>query len=107
MRLESDNSIIFRTGSVSGRLIVIKMALRIPRMLFNADIQRTFLNDYMKPKTWSYLKERIEISPTYQVNQRQETFRIPNSIRKSRHIFVWILNTANTEIKSPWKRCRH
>lgn len=50
------------------------------------------IDDYLKPKTWSYLKERIAISPTLQTSQG--TFKISNSIRKPGHFFVWVLNTA-------------
>ena len=65
---ESDVYIIFRPGAVQGRYPITKLALWVPKMIFNAEGQRSLLSGFMKPKTWSYLKERVEISPTYAIN---------------------------------------
>ena len=35
--------------------------------------------------------ERVEVAP---FTQQSGTFRITNSIRKPRHVFIWVLNTA-------------
>ena len=59
-------------------------------MIFNALGEHMFLDQYLKPHTWSYLKQRIEISPSTQ--QRQEHFKLTNSVRKPRHVFIWALN---------------
>ena len=87
--LESDNNVIFRAGSDPGRFIITRLVLWVPKMIFNAEGEQIFLQTYLKPHTWSYLKERIEISPS--TTARQGTFRITSSIRKPRHVFVWAL----------------
>ena len=90
--LESDNNVIFRAGGDQGRFVVTRLVLWVPKMIFNAEGEEIFLKRYLKPHTWSYLKERIEISPSTMA--RQGTFRITSSIRKPRHVFVWALNDA-------------
>lgn len=59
-------------------------------MIFNPKGDELYLSTYLKPHTWIYLKERIEISPSSQ--HRQATFKISSSIRKPRHVFIWALN---------------
>ncbi|KAL9970558.1 hypothetical protein ACROYT_G022956 [Oculina patagonica] len=100
--LETDNNVIFRAGGDPGRFIVTRLVLWVPKMIFNAEGEQIFLKTYLKPHTWSYLKERIEISPS--TTARQGTFRITSSIRKPRHVFIWALNDAkmNDQTQNPF-----
>ncbi|KAL9975005.1 hypothetical protein ACROYT_G012120 [Oculina patagonica] len=100
--LETDNNVIFRAGGDPGRFIVTRLVLWVPKMIFNAEGEQIFLQTYLKPHTWSYLKERIEISPS--TTARQGTFRITSSIRKPRHVFIWALNDAkmNDQTQNPF-----
>ena len=89
--LESDNNVIFRANAAAaGRYIITKFVLWVPKMIFNVDGEQMYLQKYLKPHVWSYLKERIEVSPSSQ--HRQATFKITSSIRKPRHVFIWALN---------------
>ena len=69
---------------------ISRLVLWVPKMIFNAEGESMFLESFLKPHDWSYLKERVEISPS--TNARQGTFRITSSIRKPRHVFIWVLN---------------
>ena len=89
---ERDDDIIYRQGGDQGRFIVTRLVLWVPKMIFNAEGESLFLNNYLKPHTWMYLKERVEISPS--TNSRQGSFRITSAIRKPRHLFIWFLNDA-------------
>ena len=89
---ERDDDIIFRIGGDPGRVIITRLVLWVPKMIFNAEGESMFLESFLKPHNWSYLKERVEISPS--TNARQGTFRITSAIRKPRHIFIWVLNDA-------------
>ena len=102
VNLETDNNVIFRAGGDPGRFVITRLVLWIPKMIFNAEGEHIFLQTYLKPHTWSYLKERIEISPSS--TARQGTFRITSSIRKPRHVFVWALNDAkmNDQTQNPF-----
>lgn len=62
---------LFIAGGVPGRYLVTRFVLWVPKM---------FLQNYLKPHTWFYLKERVEISPT--TEQRAGTFKLTSSMRK-------------------------
>ena len=53
------------------------------------------VENYLKPYKWTYLNENVESSN----NSKQKTshFRNTNGISKPRHVFVFILNTANID----------
>ena len=53
---------------------------------------KEYLDNYLKPKKWHYNKEHHEVEPTTAVNS---FFRILTGIRKPRHVFVWVVPTAN------------
>lgn len=93
VRLESDDNVIFRANAANaGRYIITKFVLWVPKMVLTPSGQKMFVEKYLKPHTWAYLNERIESSPVSR--QRTGKFRITNAIRKPRHVFVWVLNTA-------------
>ena len=56
--------------------------------------QKLFAEKYLKPHTWTYLKENIYSAP---FEQQNGLFSITNSIRKPRHVFIWVLNPAKLE----------
>ena len=92
IELESDANVIFRDNAAgAGRYIITKFVLQVPKMTLTPSAQNLFAGKYLKPHTWTYLKERIEAAP---FTQRSGKFRITNSIRKPRHVFIWVLNTA-------------
>lgn len=101
IRLENDADLIFKAGGVNapndGRVIVTRMVLWVPKMIFNTEGESMFLSSFLKPHTWSYLKERIEKSDPSTL--RQSTFRITSAIRKPRHVFIWVLteNKLNSQ----------
>ena len=53
------------------------------------------MSEYLKPYKWTYLNEVVESNIAG--NQRVGNFRITNGISKPRHVFVFIINTANIE----------
>ena len=92
IRLENDNNVIFRDNAAgAGRYIITKFVLWVPKMVLSPSGKEMFIQKYLKPHTWKYLKERVEVAP---FTQQSGTFRITNSIRKPRHVFIWVLNTA-------------
>ena len=63
-------------------------------MLFKITSCSTFCST-VKPYKWTYLNEVVERGN----NSRQITchFRITNALSKPRHVFVFMINTANIE----------
>ena len=98
IELETDDNIIWRTNAgadAACRVILTRLQLFVPRLTFNSEGQKLYIDKYLKPYKWTYLNEVVERSN----NRQQQTaqFRITNGISKPRHVFVWGINTANIE----------
>ena len=82
MEFESDNNLIWREGNDVCRVIITKLHLYIP--------QSTLITK-MSPK--SYLNEYVTNS--IDLRQREGNFKITNEVTKPRHVFIFIVNSAN------------
>ena len=91
---------IWRVGAADAagttyRLIVKRLQLFVPRLIFNSEGQKLYLENYLKPRKWIYLTET-----TYNQNmrtQRTGNFRFTNSILKPRHVFVFFIKNTNLD----------
>ena len=100
IEMDNDKNLIWRGGNADGpndsyRLIVTKLQLFVPRMVFNSEGQKLYLENYLKPHKWSYLTET-----TYNQNmrdQRMGAFRLTNGIPKPRHVFIFFVNNASLD----------
>ena len=93
IRLEDDNNIIFRKGAApDSKVIVTKLRLWCPKIIFNGLGMKEYTEKYLKPKKWTYLKEHHEIIQTTAVNSY---FRISTGIRRPRHVLIWVVPTAS------------
>ena len=95
--IEEDGVLTWQAGA-NCRVIITKLQLIVPRITFNADGQSLYMSQYLKPYKWTYLRENIETSNS--LTQRAGHFKIPSGISKPRHIFVFIINDANTGTNS-------
>ena len=92
LKLENDNNVIFRKDAdPDSKVIATKLRLWRPKIIFNGKGMKEYLENYLKPKKWTYLREHQEIDQTTAVNSY---FRISTGIRRPRHVFVWVVPTA-------------
>ena len=93
IELELDNNLIWRTGGANCRVVLSRFQLFVPKLTFNSEGQKLYMENYLKPYKWVYLNEVVERSN----NSQQQTghFRVTNAISKPRHVFVFGINTAN------------
>ena len=89
--LESDANLIWQAGA-DCRVVVTGMQLFLPRIVFTAEGNKMYMETYMKPYKWNYLREEIHSSNSGR--QQTGTFKIASAIERSRDVFVWILNDA-------------
>ena len=75
------------------RLIIKRLQLFVPRLIFNSDGQKLYMENYLKPYKWTYLKESVFTSNISRQNSGH--FRITNGIPKPRHVFVFFINNEN------------
>ena len=107
IEMENDKNLIWRGIKADGtnppadapgesyRLIVTRLQLFVPRLIFNSEGQKLYLENYLKPHKWTYLTET-----TYNQDmktQRTGNFRLTNGILKPRHVFIFFINNANLD----------
>ena len=93
LTLEEDANIIFKSGTAPvSKVIFTKLRLWVPKIIFNEVGLQAYLAEYLKPKTWTYLKEHQEIKQSGATN---DAFRISTGIRRPRHVFIWAVPTAS------------
>ena len=100
IEIDSDKNLIWRGGAddaagTSYRLIITRLQLFIPRLIFNSEGQKLYMENYLKPYKWTYLKEIVEtMNPT---NLKTGHFRLTNGIKKPRHVFVFFINNDSLD----------
>ena len=62
IEMENDKNLIWRVGAADAagttyRLIVTRLQLFVPRIIFNSEGQKLYLENYLKPHKWTYLME--------------------------------------------------
>ena len=94
IEIEKDANLIFQAAD-NCRVIITRLQLFIPKLTFNSEGQKLYMENYLKPYKWTYLNEVVERSN----NSQQQTghFRITNAISKPRHVFVFGINTARID----------
>ena len=93
IRLEDDNNIIFRKAAApDSKVILTKLRLWCPKIIFNGLGMKEYTEKYLKPKKWIYLREHQESIQTTAINS---FFRIATGIRRPRHVFLWVVPTAS------------
>ena len=93
--IEKDDNLIWRDGGQRCRVVITRLQLFVPRLVFNSERNKIYMSEYLKPYKWTYLNEVVESSIAE--NQRVGNFRIKNGISKPRHVFLFIMNTPNIE----------
>jgi len=93
--LESDANLVWQAAD-DCRVVLSKFQLIVPRIVFNADGNSLYMNQYFDTtRKWKYLREMVERGNSTQ--QQTANFRISTAINIPRHVFVFIINDANNE----------
>ena len=91
--IEKDDNLIWRTGGNACRVVITRLQLIVPRLVFNSEGSKIYMSDYLKPYKWTYLNEVVEVNIAG--SQGVGNFRITDGISKPRHVFVFFINTPN------------
>ena len=76
--IEKDNNLIWRDGGNRCRVVITRLQLFVPRLVFNSEGNKIYMSEYLKPYKWTYLNEVVESNIAN--NQRVGNFRITNGI---------------------------
>ena len=91
--LESDANVILKNANTAaGRIMVTKLRLWCPKIIFNGLGTKTFMEEFLKPKKWTVLREHIDADQTQATNS---FYRISTGIRRPRHVFIWVVPQAS------------
>ena len=88
---------MFQAGA-DCRVIVKRLQLYIPKLTFNSEGQKLYLENYLKPYKWTYLNKVVHISNNLQ--QQTGHYRITTAISKPRHVFVWAITTVRINVQT-------
>ena len=61
MQIESDANLIWQATD-NCRVIITRMQLIVPRITFNYEGQTLYMQQFLKSKKWTYLRENVERS---------------------------------------------
>ena len=86
IQLESDGNLIWRAAGNDCRVVLTRFQLFVPRITFNSEGQKLYMENYLKPYKWVYLNEVVERSN----NSQQQTghFRITNAQNLAMSLFL-------------------
>ena len=90
--IESDTNLIWKRGDDCRVIMITRLQPFIPRITFNSGGQSLYMEQYLKPHKWTYLRENIERSNSSQ--QRTGNFKISSGISKPRNVFIFFINDA-------------
>ena len=77
IEFEDDKNLIWRQGAVdaagtSYRLIIKRLQIFVPRLVFHSEGQKLYMENYLKPYKWTYLKEAVFTSNISTQNSGKE-----------------------------------
>ena len=84
IEFDDDKNLIWRGGNqadaagTSYQLVIRRLQLFVPRLVFNSEEQKLYMENYLKPCKWTYLKETVFTSNLS--TQNSGHFRITNGI---------------------------
>ena len=96
--IDKDDNLVWRDGRNQCRVVITRLQLFVPKLVFNWEGNKIYMSDYLKPQKWTYLKEVVERNIAG--STRTGNFRITNGISKPRHVFVFIINTPNIDTQT-------
>ena len=102
LQIEDDNNIVLRSATApASKVIITKLRLWVPKIIFNKVGLQAYLADYLKPKKWNYLQEKHEIKQTQALS---DAFVISTGVRRPRHVFIWAVITGQYAIWKPSRK---
>ena len=105
LTLNEDSELIhMANGTDEGRVIVNRLYLWLPKLIPKDSMYSKFVSEYLKPKTWVYMRDLYNQSANTRAVQNM--FQISPAIDNVRHVFIYLQltdgpNNAESE-RSPY-----
>ena len=88
IELQSDAELIWQNDGTDRRVVVRNFELWVPMLRFTSEGQKLANDNFLKPRTWTYLNEMIQPS-----SSRRDAFgswQINPGVKDAKHVFIFI-----------------
>ena len=92
LTLNEDSELIhMANGTDAGRVVVKRLYLWLPRLIPKDSMYSNFVSEFLKPTTWTYMRDLYNQSANTQALQNM--FQISPAIDNVEHVFVYLQRT--------------
>ena len=103
--LNDDAELIHKAAAADdGRVVVKRLYLWLPRLVPKDSLYSKFVSDFLKPKTWTYMRDLYNQSANTRAIQNM--FQISPAIDNVKHVFIYLQRTDgpndNESERSPY-----
>ena len=92
LTLNEDSELIhMANGTDAGRVVVKRLYLWLPRLIPKDSMYSQFVSDFLKPTTWTYMRDLYNQSANTRAVQNM--FQISPAIDNVKHVFIYLQRT--------------
>ena len=92
LTLNEDSELIhMANGTNGGRVVVKRLYLWLPRLVPRDSMYSSFVSEFLKPTTWTYMRDLYNQSANTQAVQN--IFQISPAIDNVKHVFIYLQRT--------------
>ena len=92
LTLNEDNELIhMANGTDGGRVVVNRLYLWLPKLVPKDSMYSSFVSEFLKPTTWTYMRDLYNQSANTQAVQNM--FQISPAIDNVKHVFIYLQRT--------------
>ena len=92
LTLNEDNELIhMANGTDGGRVVVKRLYLWLPRLVPKDSMYSSFVSEFLKPTTWTYMRDLYNQSANTRAVQNM--FQISPAIDNVKHVFIYLQRT--------------
>ena len=98
IELQSDSELIWQNDGTDRRVVVRNLELWVPMLRFTSEGQKLANENFLKPRTWTYLNEMIQPS-----SSRRDAFgswQINPGVKDAKHVFIFIQQSRKVNVLS-------
>ena len=103
LTLNEDNELIHKVNAAAaGRVVVKRLYLWLPKLVPKDSMYSSFVSEFLKPTTWTYMRELYNQSANTQAVQN--IFQISPAIDNVKHVFIYLQRTDvfNNSDRTPY-----
>ena len=97
LTLNEDSELIHKAAvAAAGRVVVKRLYLWLPKLVPKDSMYSSFVSEFLKPTTWTYMRELYNQSASTQAVQNM--FQISPAIDNVKHVFIYLQRTDGPHV---------